>query len=391
MISPIRFQAARRLLAALFVTVAPIRAQDEAEPFLAEEELPADLAAMLDDLRPDAWRTLGGVSVAWGQRDNPGLGTIDPVSAWFGQTRLEGFVVRETERWDVLGMVDGQMRWYDGHPTVDDDSMWFARGELRGRPWSWLELSATLQGYWQDQVIDLTEDIGVRTVAALQVAGGDAGLGAKVRLPGGLALEGRVREMRADYQGVAEDYLAQELRAELSWSAWSWLTLSAARFEAQRDYDFRGEATVGGRIIQDTMLGYAQVGEEARLKLDFQRGGRWRLEGRLGTFSNRDEASGFYDYDRDFWTLDLSWTRNDWEIRGRFERSDIAYRLQTVGAGLTPDPRTQNDESWEVEVRRQWGEHWELFGTYSRDESLSNDLDSSYTDRTVWAGVGYLF
>ena len=366
-------------------------AQDEAELALDEADLPEDLAAMLDDLRPDAWSTLGGVSAAWGQRDNPGLSTVAPESAGFGQVRVEGFAVRETARWDVITMVDGQTRWYDSHPTIDDESTWFARGETRVRPWGWLELSGTVQGYWQDQVIDLTQDIGARTVAALQVAGGDAGLAARVRLPGGFALEGRLREMRADYRGVAEDYWAQERRAELSWSRWSWLTLTAARLETDRDYDFRGEATTGGRILADTHLGFAQEGEEARAKLEFRIAGRWRLEGRLSTLANRDGASGFYDYDRDRWAVDLSWTRGDWELRGHLERSDLRYGLQTVGAGLTPAPRTQRDQSWDVELRRQWGEHWEFFGTYARDESLSNDVDASYTDRTLSVGVGFLF
>lgn len=353
--------------------------------------LPAELEALLEAMQPGAWQTLAGVSAAWGQRDNPGLSPLAPESANFGQLGLEGFTRRESEHFDTLVMLDGRARWYDGHTAVDDESSWFGRGELRGRPWSWLQLHTSVQGYWLDQVIDLTEDIGERTVAAVKVAGGDLGFDVRLQLPAGFAVQGGMRGRRADYQGVGEDHVAREVRVEATWSPWTWLELAAATVSTDRDYDFRGEATIGGRIIEDTVLSFVQEGEEARVKLRFETVGDWTLEGRWSTLDNRDGAAGFYDYDRDRWSVEVGWTRGAWELRGRYERSDIGYLVQTVGAGLAPDPRTQRDTFWEVELRRAVAEDWEVFGSYQRDESMSNEVDASYTDRTAWAGVGYLF
>ncbi len=387
--------ALRRLvirLSAIVLGIGSAVAQsDEPDPLPEDVLLLPEMQELLDELRPDAWQTMAGVSAAWGRRDNPGLSTLEAKAANFGQLRVEGFARRQTTHFEVRAMVDGQQRWYGDHPVVDDDALWFGRGEVRWRPWTWWEWIPSVQGYWQDQVLDLTEDIGMRTVAPVQVIGGDVGLATRLQLPVGFALEGRVRGLRADYRWVPEDYVAVEGRGELSWQKWSWLTLGVSRVETTRDYDFRGEATIGGRIVPDTLLSFEQTGEEARAQVRFDLGGSWRIEGRMSDFTNRDSAAGFYDYDRDRWSAAMEWRRGAWEVQGRYERSEASYLVQTVGAGLTPDPREQQDTLWEVELRRSFGEHWEGVARYEFDESLSNDLDSSYTDRTMWVGVGYLF
>lgn len=385
------------MVAAALLGASALWAQDEAPAdeltwdAADEAALEAELEALLDDLQPGAWQVLGGVSAAWGQRENPGLSTVLPESANFGEVGLEAFARRESARWDSLFMLDGRTRWYDGHPVIDDEAAWFGRGELRVRPLSWLQLGVSSQGYWQDQVLDLTETIGARTVAPLQVTGGDVGSALRLSLPWGFAIEGGGRLLRADYEGVPEDYDAQEWRGELSWTPWSWLELVGATTSTERDYDYRREATVGGRLLDDTILGLQQDGLEARVRVRFTAVGTWRMEGRWSELENRDGASGFYDYDRDRWSAELGWSFGDWRLQGRYERSDLDYLVQTVGAGLTPEARTQADRFWEIEARRTVGEHWEVFGRWEQDDSRSNEIDASYTDETVKLGVNYLF
>ncbi len=385
----------RRLCGVALLLVATLSGQaqetDDLALAAAEDELTPELAALLDDLRPGAWQTLAGVSAAWGQRSNPGLSTIAAESATFGQLGLEGFALRESERFDALALLDGYARWYDGHPAVDDEQAWFGRGEARWRPWAWVQASGSLQGYWQDQVLDITESIGARTVVPVKVAGGDLGGQLRLQLPWGFAVQGGAKARRADYQEVPEDHAAREWRGELIWSPAAWLEFAGAQVSAARDYDFRGEATTGGRILEDTRLGFDQTGTEARARVRFVAAGRWTLEGRWGTLENRDGTSGFYDYDRDRWSLDVEWAWRNWTVRGRTERSEVTYLVQTVGAGLTPDPRTQQDTVWEAELRRGLGERWEVFGQFQHDESLSNETDASYTDEMVWFGLNRLF
>lgn len=356
------------------------------------EELPEELQALLAEMEPGAWQTLLTISPALGYRDNVGLSSVAPEADSFGQMRVEGLVMRQpVNGWQWLGILDGQSRWYQDNPITEDEHFWFARGEGRWTPWEPLRFTGAVQGFWQDQVIDLTEGIGARTVADLQVAGGEASFGARLNLGGGFMIEATTKGTRLDYRGAAEDYEALKHKAELAWSRWESLTLAVGGSDATRDYDFRNETTKGGRLLEDTILGYAQATEYARVELEWSWAGDWEIEIEGSRFENRDEASGFYDYDRERWNASLGWEWGHWTIRGEWEEQEVSYTLQTVGAGLTPEGRTQTDVNWRGEVRYWWGDHWEVFGEILVDRSLSNEVDASYRDRAVLIGAAFTF
>ena len=360
-------------------------------PELAEA-LPEDLRLLLEEMEPGAWQTLLTVSTALGYRDNVGLSSVVPVADSFGQARLEGLAMRQPlNGWEWLAIVDGQSRWYADNPVTEDEHFWFGRGQVRWSPWSPLKFTAAVQGFWQDRVIDLTEGIGARTVAALQVWGGEGSFGTRVDFWGGFGVDATLVATRLDYRGVGEDYEALRYQGEFFWTAGEWLTLAVGGQAADRDYDFRRETTKGGRLLDDTLLAYGQETEYARLRLNWTRGGDWELELKGSRFENRDGASGFYDYDRERWSGALVWELARWEIRGEWEEQDVAYTLQTVGAGINPDARLQEDRSWMAEVHYRWGDHWEVFGEILVDRSLSNGVDASYRDRTVVVGAAYTF
>ncbi len=360
-------------------------------PELADA-LPDDLRVLLEEMKPGAWQTLLTTSAALGYRENVGLNPVVPEAASFGQLRIEALAMRQPAGgWEWTAILDGQARWYDDNPVTDDEHFWFGRGEVGWTPWAPLRFALTAQGFWQDQVIDLTESIGVRTVADLQVAGGEAGAGMRLSLWGGFSVEGTASFSRIDYRGVAEDHVGWIRKGELVWSPAAWLTLGVGMGDTERDYDFRGEATKGGRVIADTILAYDQLNEQARMTLKWDKAGDWELEVKGSRFENRDGASGFYDYDRERWDATLSWEIARWEFRVDWEQQDIAYLWQTVGAGLTPAGRQQVDKTWEVDVAYRWGNHWEIFGQFSTDRSFSNEVDSSYQDRTFLLGSAFTF
>lgn len=356
------------------------------------EEFPEELMDLLAELQPGAWQTLFSVSTALGYQENVGLSSVAPVKDSFGQLRVEGLVMRQPlNGWQWLAILDGQSRWFQGNPITKDQHFWFARGEGRWTPWAPLQFTGAVQGFWQDQVIDLTEGIGARTVADLQVAGAEASFGASLNIWGGFTAEAVAQATRLDYRGAAEDYEALKYQAELAWSLWEPLTLAVGGSEGGRDYDFRNETTKGGRLLVDTILSYTQATEYARAELEWTWAGDWALGVKVSRFENRDEAAGFYDYDRERWGASLGWERGNWAIRGEWEEQDLAYTLQTVGAGLTPEGRTQEDGNWQAELRYTWGEHWEIIGEINGDRSLSNEVDSSYRDRSVLIGAVYTF
>jgi hypothetical protein len=388
--SPIELRAADEAEA----TASAARLWEELQALPPElaEALPEDLRLLLEEMNPKAWQSLFTVSSALGYRENVGLNSVAPIADSFGQLQVEALAIRQPQNgWEWSAILDGHARWYEGNPIADDEHFWFGRGEVGWTPWAPLRIAARVHGFWQDQVIDLTEGYGARTVASLKVAGGEAGASMRWSLWGGFSLEATSSFSRIDYQGVAEDNVVWGHKGELVWSPAPWLAMGVGMGDAVRDYDFRGEATSGGRIITDTILAYDQLNEQARLTLKWDARGDWKLEAKGSMFENRDGSSGFYDYDRERWGGTLSWELFDWEFRVDGEQQTLAYLKQTVGAGLTPAGREQEDQTWEVEAIYRWGEHWEVFGRFSADRSVSNEVESSYRDRTVMLGAGFTF
>ena len=169
--------------------------------------------------------------------------------------------------------------------------------------------------------------------------------------------------------------------------------LAYERIDRQRDYDFRQEVSPGGRPLPGTQLSFAQVDNEARWWFEWNRGGEWRWEAGWSNLENRDEVSGFYDYDGEGWSGSAQWISPEekWEVRLEWEQDRIDYLNQTVGAGLAPDPRQREDRWMRVEVWRRLSATWDLRLELEDLWSESNEIDASYRDRTYWLGLTYLY
>ena len=196
---------------------------------------------------------------------------------------------------------------------------------------------------------------------------------------------------RADYQLVAEDYRGSDWWNGLAWEPWSWVELSYGWRDRDRDYDHRLEVTPGGRPIEGTELSFAQVEEQAEISFQWEKWGRWSLGAGWSARENRDEASGFYDYDRSGWNGMIEWRspQRDWECRVEWEDDDLDYLHQTVGAGLDPAARAQRDRWIRVELWRRINSRWEVQIEFEDLLSESNETDGSYRDQIVWVGFTF--
>ena len=360
-----------------------------------KEALPEDVLTFIDEFVLSPWIPSASVSAVAGYRENLGLSALVPESAAFAEGRVEGFLMWKPDDspWQALGILDGFYRQYANNPVTDAEQSWFSQAELKWKPWTFLEFRTRGQGFYQDEVADLSTTAAQRTVLPIRVLNGIVDGGVTVRLPGALRLESRYVWRRADYRFVAEDYWGGEWRHGLTWQSASWLGVSYERSDRKRDYDFRQQVTPGGRPIPGTELSFAQIEDEARLWLAWQRGGEWRWEAGWSQLENRDEASGFYDYDGEGWRGSVSWVSpNDkWEVRVEWEDDRIDYLNQTVGAGLDPAPRQREDRWVRAEVWRELNDTWELRLEMEDLVSSSNETDASYRDRTYWLGLSYTY
>ena len=213
-----------------------------------KEALPEDVLTFIDEFVLSPWIPSASVSAVAGYRENLGLSALVPESAAFAEGRVEGFLMWKPDDspWQALGILDGSYRQYANNPVTDAEQSWFSQAELKWKPWTFLEFRTRGQGFYQDEVADLSTTAAQRTVLPIRVLNGIVDGGVTVRLPGALRLESRYVWRRADYRFVAEDYWGGEWRHGLTWQSASWLGVSYERSDRKRDYDFRQQVTPGG-------------------------------------------------------------------------------------------------------------------------------------------------
>jgi hypothetical protein len=395
------------LLLGVLVQVPFVRAQSEddaiddtvidqllALPEDLQEELPDDVKDFLAELDEKSdWFPSASLTALAGHRDNVGLSTLVPQAANFAEVRGEGFLWWQPldSAWEALAMIDGRYRHYENNPVVDDEQSWLGQAELTWMPGRWLDVKARTQGFYQDEVLDLSTSAAQRTVLPIQVLGGRADLKAQVYLPVGFSIESRAGTQRADYQLVAEDYYSRDWWHGANWSPARWVKVSYGQQTIDRDYDFRSQTTAGGRAIVDTFLSFAQDEEQGRLRLKFDWRGEWQFNVLGGRLENRDNGAGFFDYDWERWQGELEWVSPEdrWEFRVEWEEKSTNYVNQTVGAGLNPAGREQIDRFWRGEAIWRFHPRWNARVEYEDTLSESKEVDATYRDRTIWFGLSF--
>lgn len=374
-------------LGALFIG-ARLHAQEGAAT-TAPTPLPAELQAELDALESSVWHpslTLRG-SVGW--RDNVLLSPFAPIERAFGRAELDAIVFRPMRnRWEFVSFLNGDvLRYFSAPPETGGEQQWSLHAEGRWQPVDAARLSLKAAGYLRDMVIDLSETEARRVVAPTRVRGAYAIAATRFNLPAGFHFEPAVQVRRSDYRDYAGDYDEVRAGGRLEWHHGTLLAISAAWFESQRDYDQRVQFTASGRPLPGMPLSFRQRDSELKARTRWERGGRWTVALTGGMLENRDEASGYFDYDQKRGRIEAGWEGAAWRVSLDGEARRMDYLVQTVGAGITPPPRITDDYEATVRVERDLNSKWAVFGEHRWERSRSNELEFSYRANTVLAGV----
>ena len=386
MLRPLRFVIPCTVVL-LFAAIAG--AQDPAAASAATP-LPPDIQAELDALQARTWHPSASAKASVGWRDNIMLSRFAPLARAFGRGEVEAVVLRPMrDRWQFISFLNGDVLRYFSPPVeTAGEQQWSLHAEGRWQPIEPARLALKATGYITDMVIDLSETEVQRVVAPTVVHGAYVVAATRLALPAGFRLEPSVQVKRSDYRDYAGDYDEVRSGARLEWSRSDALVLSAAWFEARRDYAQRANYTASGRLLPGTRLSFARSDREVKARVAWR---DWWLAVTAGELENRDGASGYSDYDQKRGRLEVEWRRAAWRVSLDAEAKRMDYLVQTVGAGIAPPPRIADDFETTLRAERELDPRWTVFAEHRWERSRSNEDEFSYRANTVLAGVQRAF
>ncbi len=354
----------------------------------APAALPPELQAELDALANDRWHPSAAARASLGWRDNVLLSPFAPIKRGFARAEIDGMLLRPMEdRWEFVSFLNGDvLRYFSPPAETHGEQQWVIHTEGRWQMMERARLSLKGAAYLSDMVIDLSETEASRVVAPTRVQG--AYVVAATRLTWrSIMFEPSVQVKRTDYREYAGDYDEVRGGGRLEWRQSKAFAVSVAFLDSRRNYDQRQQYNAGGRPLPGTHLQFHQRDGELKVRTGWKRGGDWRVSGTVGRLENRDEASGYFDYDQKRARLQLEWSRGDWRVNLDADARRMDYRVQTVGAGIAPPPRISDDHEITLGIERDLSERWMVFGQHRWERSRSNELEFSYRANTVLAGV----
>jgi hypothetical protein len=169
------------------------------------------------------------------------------------------------------------------------------------------------------------------------------------------------------------------------------LALSAAWHESRRDYSQRPQYSASGRVLAGTRLSFRIRQAEIKAGSAWKAGGDWSVAATAGRLENRDEASGYFDYDQKRARLEVAWHHAAWRVGLDGETKHLKYLVQTVGAGIAPPARISDDHEATLRVERELDAHWTIFAEHRWERSRSNLSEFNYRANTALAGVQLSF
>jgi hypothetical protein len=375
------------LFGAAALGAATLAAQTTPAATVAAAGSPEAIAAAL--AASPLWQHTETVRASIGWRDNILLSPFAPLSRPFGRGEIEAFVWCPARHgWEFLSFLDGDVvRYFSPPRETGGDQQWSAHVEERWAPAHWVRFTAKATGYLADTVLDLSESENTRIIAPTRVHGGFADGLVRLTLPGGFVFEPALQVKRTQYRVYPDDSDEVKSGGRLEWRRTDALALSAAWFEHRRNYSSRTQYTAGGRELAGTHLRFIQHEGEFKASTTWQLGGKWTAAATVGRLENRDNGSGYFDYNQKRARLDLDWRRKTWRVHVEGDAKRMDYRIQTVGTGITPPPRIADSFEVNTRIERELSDAWTVFAEHDWQRSRSNEIEFDYRANTVLAGV----
>ena len=349
----------------------------ETSPVDPTNGLPPELVALL--AAQPKWSTSLGGEAGIGYKDNLLLSHAAPERSAFARYEVEAFVWHMPRgRTDYSGIVNAEQTRYFSGQTIDDETSAFAQLQWRYGIDELFHFAFDLQGYYLDEVRDVSDTDVQRVVARQKLTGGSTGPTLRWSPRPWGWLEVQATGKRDSFQDGFYNAKIGETVARLGWKPGARVELSLAVTDRLRRFDRRQQYKLSGLPLDGTLLVVAEREREARLDLKWDDAARWRTSTRIGAVDYRDNGSGYFNFRQKKATQSVEWRNDRWRFSVDAAARRRDYEKQTVGIGLAPTARVIDDYSARLRVERKVSAKWTALLSYAWERSRSNDTVASY-------------
>lgn len=338
---------------------------------------------------PTLWDVTGNLRVAAGHKQNVLLSAVQPQDSALALVDGELFFSHQpAATLEFVGFGSTTFTRFVDSAENPHELQAFAHGEARWTPLDRLQSTTALEAYHLKQVFDLSINNIERRTALLAVDGGLASTALRLDLPRRTWFEVKPALQRERFRDHSDDHSQHFAVVTLGHTLFAdRLELSVSGKALRRTYDTRPQYTVAGRPRPGTDLAFAQREAEARARVRGGEARRWSVATSVLLGTNRDNGSGFFDYQHRAVRQEFTWHSAPWSLRlvGRAGRYD--YDVQTHGIGINPPFRLKEEFLVEARLVRDLSSRVSAYATFTWERSRSNDPLASYRAKTAVAGL----
>jgi len=376
------------LAAGAFALAAGLGAQARAAgevDLIAELEAAADEAGI--DLDLPTWDVSGEIEAGYGYNNNVLLAAFDPDGSALVRATANALAWRMPKNgFEAIGYLDASYTRYFSAAT-DDATLVIGRAEGRWRPGKAWRLALAAQGIFQDEVIDASSLESDFTSVHAQLGSAALIPSAEWTFARDWSWTLRPAVRRFDYRAPLDDFTEAEIETTFARDLGRAGRPVIALRSLWRDYDSRPQAGPAGRPLYGTELKVQQHNVEFRHDLEREGTAPWNARLRAGFLQNRDNGSGYFDYDRRNVDLSGSYEHGAWSLEMEAGWRTYDYLIQLAGFGIDPQHRARDE--WRAFLRTEYAlrETLVLFAELEYVDSRSNDPFAAYDNSVVVAGV----
>ncbi|MDF7798818.1 hypothetical protein P4C99_05060 [Pontiellaceae bacterium B1224] len=193
--------------------------------------------------------------------------------------------------------------------------------------------------------------------------------------------------LRQIYEQDLDDYTEGDVSIFLDRIYGNRSTVGIGYQYLKRFYDTRLQTDESGLNIPDTDLVYTQHEFSGDWKHYWDENRNWRSMTRLSGMLNRDNGSGYFDYDRVLFREQLRWDDRTWAVLTNIRLGWYSYLTQQIG----DENRERTYAMVDVRVERRFWQHGVLFAAGEYEWDWSNDPLDEYRTWMAHAGIGLEF